>query len=420
MSKQDVIDQFALRAQEYEEYSAWCRSQELHEMCTEPLQDMLPSVECLDVGGGTGRLAYDDFRKTGRHWTVLDACREMGAMVPSGVTFVLGDAEQMPFPAATFAHIVTRSVLHYVDPDKVLGECARVITERGHLVVAQKVLRPPGLEDRSWLREYLFNRNPLFRNHWSIEDQEDAIRRAGFVLLTTRTYLERREMPLEIWITRSGTITPERQRKLLALIQSPPSSIQDLFDFSIQGGVLSYNRLWAVTIARLETVKSGLVPAVVSLIVERSVDGTKQVLLQKRKKRYEEPLSVFGSWELPQGRIELGHSLRAQMERELHQETGLRMLEESKTTELSVSAAGGTVEHFFPLCCTHTFGDLEYLACAMVVRASGEPRSVDIDREHQWVPVWQLRDMLSRDLFYPVCRPMLEVYIDTCDRENAV
>lgn len=97
------------------------------------------SVRVLDLGGGTGALS-EFLGRGSREVTVVEPSRRK---VASGrrrrpqLRFVQTDAEHLPFEAGCFERVLsTMAYHHFQDPDRVLGETARVLTPAGRLVVA--------------------------------------------------------------------------------------------------------------------------------------------------------------------------------------------------------------------------------------------------------------------------------------------
>lgn len=86
----------------------------------------------LDVATGTGAVAAALVQRTGCAVVGLDQSAEMLAearrRVPPRVTLVLGDAERLPFPDASFDGLAVTYLLRYVDdPAAALRELARVV-----------------------------------------------------------------------------------------------------------------------------------------------------------------------------------------------------------------------------------------------------------------------------------------------------
>ena len=86
----------------------------------------------LDVATGTGTVATELVRRTGCSVIGIDQSAEMLAearrRVPERVSLVLGDAERLPFPEASFDGLTVTYLLRYVDdPARTLLELARVV-----------------------------------------------------------------------------------------------------------------------------------------------------------------------------------------------------------------------------------------------------------------------------------------------------
>jgi ubiquinone/menaquinone biosynthesis C-methylase UbiE len=97
----------------------------------------------LDVGCGTGALAYALAPLVGEVVGVdsseeyLSAAREDA---PEGCTFVLGDAEALPFPYGDFDLVGCLRVLHHVNrPELVVSEIARVTRPGGRILIADQL-----------------------------------------------------------------------------------------------------------------------------------------------------------------------------------------------------------------------------------------------------------------------------------------
>ena len=94
--------------------------------------DVGPSDTVLDVATGTGAVASELVGRTGCSVVAVDQSAEMLAearrRVPGRVSLVLGDAERLPFPDASFDGLTVTYLLRYVDdPARTLRELARVV-----------------------------------------------------------------------------------------------------------------------------------------------------------------------------------------------------------------------------------------------------------------------------------------------------
>ena len=154
------IQVFDRRAKGYEEYSAWCKDDGLYRLCTEPLEDMIDPIWCLDLACGSGSIGRRNQIETGRKWVFLDLSKEMSKSSSSDdpITFIQGDAAKLPFVSETFGHVVIRSAMQFVNAAAVIREVHRVISPRGHFVVAQKTRRSDPT-DSEWYDQLYWLRN---------------------------------------------------------------------------------------------------------------------------------------------------------------------------------------------------------------------------------------------------------------------
>lgn len=119
------------------------RHADLVDRLTGLLAPLTGDERVLDVGCGTGALAYALAPLVGEVVGV-DASEEYLAAArehaPPGCTFVLGDAEALPFPYGDFDLVGCLRVLHHVRrPELVVSEMARVTRRGGRLLVVDQL-----------------------------------------------------------------------------------------------------------------------------------------------------------------------------------------------------------------------------------------------------------------------------------------
>ncbi|MFC1673201.1 bifunctional demethylmenaquinone methyltransferase/2-methoxy-6-polyprenyl-1,4-benzoquinol methylase UbiE [Pseudomonadota bacterium] len=108
----------------------------------------------LDVGGGTGDIAFKYMERGGDDVTVYDINDEMLAVgrdraidkgLLSGVQWMQGNAEELPFEDATFdAYTIAFCIRNVTRIDKALAEAKRVLKPGGHFLCLEfsKVVAP--------------------------------------------------------------------------------------------------------------------------------------------------------------------------------------------------------------------------------------------------------------------------------------
>jgi ubiquinone/menaquinone biosynthesis C-methylase UbiE len=111
------------------------------------------SLDCLDVGCGTGFLSLElagrGHRVSGIDFApqMLAEARRKAAAQGLAVRFEEGDAEQLPFAAASFDLVMTRHVLWTLPhPEAAIDEWIRVLRPGGRLAVMDSQFDPSVLE----------------------------------------------------------------------------------------------------------------------------------------------------------------------------------------------------------------------------------------------------------------------------------
>ncbi len=117
--------------------------------------DLGPGATVLDVATGTGAVALELVRRTGCDVVGLDQSAEMLAearrRLPRSVELVLGDAERLPFPDATFDGLAVTYLLRYVDdPGATLRELVRVVRPGGPIAMLEFGVPPHRVARALW------------------------------------------------------------------------------------------------------------------------------------------------------------------------------------------------------------------------------------------------------------------------------
>ena len=100
----------------------------------------------LDIGCGTGIFSRY-FAETGAVVTSMDISPELieharkETVLP--ITYLVGDAEHLPFPDASFDVVAGSSIIHHLDPVIALKEAYRVLRPGGRCVFAEPNMMNP-------------------------------------------------------------------------------------------------------------------------------------------------------------------------------------------------------------------------------------------------------------------------------------
>jgi ubiquinone/menaquinone biosynthesis C-methylase UbiE len=244
-----IRKQFNKRAKSYEEYTKWVEDPLLFELCIEPLKEMKLSSKCLDLGGGTGWIAREENKRSGRLWYVLDISSKMGQFVKHPLYFVLRDAHSTIFKDNMFDFIIIRSVLQYTNASIVLQEVKRILKNKGRFVIAQKVL-DGFAQDIEWYLTIEKLRNPLKRNLGFRKDIEELVKSIGFKIIKSQNYAQKYQIKLEKWLTREGTISSKNRKKILNQIKDLPESFSERTGFRVQNGKVKSILTWGVIVCK--------------------------------------------------------------------------------------------------------------------------------------------------------------------------
>ena len=207
------------------ERAAWDRIMQLVDRGAGPL-------DALDVGCGTGflslELAARGHRVTGIDLapTMLDLARRKAAEAGFGIRFQEGDAEQAPFPAASFDLAISRHVLWTLPhPEAAIDDWIRVLRPGGRLVVIDGAqydvaAAPPRQENARNSAEYaaIGDRLPFYNGRPQSEI-EALFRAKGLVAVGGDPVLDWIEAQSQRMIAEGGT--PRRRQRYVVWGERP-------------------------------------------------------------------------------------------------------------------------------------------------------------------------------------------------------
>lgn len=108
--------------------------------------DIRSGKSVLDLGCGTGIFSRY-FAETGAMVTAMDISpdliEEAKKEQTSSITYLVGDAEHLPFPDSSFDVVAGSSILHHLAPETALKEIYRVLRNGGRCAFAEPNMMNP-------------------------------------------------------------------------------------------------------------------------------------------------------------------------------------------------------------------------------------------------------------------------------------
>lgn len=191
--------------------------------------DLTGTEAVLDLGTGAGYTALALAPAAGRVVGVdptpamlqeaRQLARERGRL---NVDFVLGSAEELPFPDAHFTVVTCRyAAHHFADLATALREIMRVLRPGGRLLVVDSVA-PSDPELDRWINELERHRDPSHVREYSLEEWATRLNELGLAF----TLLRRWPLALEFddWVRRSHAPGEEVRWLRTCLATAPPAA----------------------------------------------------------------------------------------------------------------------------------------------------------------------------------------------------
>jgi ubiquinone/menaquinone biosynthesis C-methylase UbiE len=159
----------------------------------------IKSGKVLDIGTGSARLAIELAKSKSNKFEIigLDVSDDMlaraktnarAAGVGDKITFIKGNAADLPFPDKSFDLVVSYASLHHwFTPEKVFSEAKRVVKDNGAVIIRdnRRVYGNPLWEAFIWALSLLMNKR--HRDNWpkaimssyTLQETKDIIRKSG-------------------------------------------------------------------------------------------------------------------------------------------------------------------------------------------------------------------------------------------------
>ncbi len=165
----------------------------------------------------------------------------------SNVSYVIGNAESIPYEEGRFDAVVTRlSFHHFVHAEKIMSEMARVLPSGGCLAVIDMV--PPFVESREafdWLERL---RDESHVRCFTAQELTDMGRRQG----TSGIKTEEETIPMELagWMELTDTSDRAQDEIREALLADLDRGVPSGMDPCLDEGHIMFRRQWASVVGR--------------------------------------------------------------------------------------------------------------------------------------------------------------------------
>lgn len=245
---------FGQRAKHYESAASWVNDV----ASLVPIADVVASSQprrVLELGSGSGAVpAYlASVGSAPPLYIGLDRSMAMLSQQSGFAAAVAGDAGSIPLRSESIDLVVCRQAFHYfANPLAVLSGIARVLADRGELLIAQ-ITPFDDPADRTWWKTAVALRQPLRRHRWTKDGLQRVLRLAGFSVQST-THVDCRTS-LASWIGRYP-IEPSVRRGLVEHYRGAADAIRVGRGFVETSTDIEYTIRWTILLANVDSARS--------------------------------------------------------------------------------------------------------------------------------------------------------------------
>lgn len=210
----------------FDELTSWTRDETLQQRVLQTVHMLPANSWCLDVGGGSGRLALSGSRiRSDLNWLTLDVVPPQPLMVREDrVCGICADAANLPFTARSISWLSYRSSLHYIGLDQALNEAARVGLMGATLVILTKVA------DQfetcfDWYMKLHRARSVIEREVYYSSNLLEQVASHGFTINRWNLFYRWTDYDLTGWLDRGGSLAASQSSELRAVLRDATTAV---------------------------------------------------------------------------------------------------------------------------------------------------------------------------------------------------
>lgn len=238
-AKRRAMDQFGATAEYYVASTSHAAGDDLPRMLE--LAAPHPTDRLLDIATGGGNVArvfsphVAEVVASDLTPRMLDAAEASFARLGlTNVRMAKADAEDLPFPDASFEIVACRiAPHHFPHPDRFVAEAARVLTTGGRLLLVDTTV-PQGDLGVFW-NQFEATRDPSHVRSLTTEEWSGLIRATGLDLRAIEPYPKRHVFA--DWVARAD-VPGDGVAGLLDLLRAAPSTTAETYALEWQGDTL--------------------------------------------------------------------------------------------------------------------------------------------------------------------------------------